>query len=117
MLIEPTKLVPELFHDLPTPVQAEQLCTFVNQTFQYKTAWTGEGWCTYYLPDGMTSSISADSTGRTVNEYGGTLAGRPAAADDREVRVRLRDDVPVDLVVAKGQEHVGEKVLAALAPK
>ncbi|MCE7001447.1 hypothetical protein LWC34_01120 [Kibdelosporangium philippinense] len=117
LLIEPTGLMPEQFHDLAQPVQAEQLCTFVNQTLRYKTSYAGDSGCFYELPDGKRAYISADETGRTLAEYPTAFAGRPAVFDDRDVRVRLRDDVPVDLVFDLGQEPVGERVLAALKPK
>nr|WP_042187506.1 hypothetical protein [Kibdelosporangium sp. MJ126-NF4]CEL18143.1 hypothetical protein [Kibdelosporangium sp. MJ126-NF4]CTQ90627.1 hypothetical protein [Kibdelosporangium sp. MJ126-NF4] len=111
-------VTPDVFHDLAKPLQALQLCQIAKETLGLKPSRVTEGGvCVAKLPDGSDLALRPEATSRTKADYERTVGGRPASTDGRDVRVRLRDDTPLDLIVPQQHESIGEKVVAVLGQK
>lgn len=116
--LKPVRVTPAVFHDLAKPWQALQLCQIAKETLGLKPSWVSEdGACVAKLPDGGELRLRPEPTARTRADYERTVGGRPASADGRDVRVRLRDDIPLDVIFAQQHESFGEKVVAVLGQK
>ncbi|ONI89328.1 hypothetical protein ALI144C_05130 [Actinosynnema sp. ALI-1.44] len=111
-------VTPDVFHDLAKPLQALQLCQIAKETLGLKPSRVTEnGVCVAKLPDGSDLTFRPEPTSRTKADYERTVGGRPASADNRDVRVRLRDDIPLDIIFSQQHESFGEKVVAVLGQK
>ena len=89
------------FIDLPTPVQAMQLCTVLIEDLQVvptEVMVSAGGACRIDIAGG-TVTVRMDAASAEPATYQDRVAGRPAMIGDRAafVTVRLRDDVYVDL--------------------
>ena len=106
------------FVDLPTPVQALQLCTALEETLGIAATQTrvfDNGKCALGTAEGPLS-VAAQHRLRP-SDYPTTVAGRPAWAPDDPpvVRVLLRDDADVDLVIsASDSMALAEKLVPLL---
>jgi hypothetical protein len=109
------------FVDLPTPVQALQLCTVLIEEALVPAASTevtaaDNGWCEVPATG---ATVSMDDAAEPVSTYPDRIAGRPAkpgTGGPGSVLVRLRDDALVDLSVT-GQDStaLAERLIPLLA--
>ncbi|HEX6356193.1 hypothetical protein [Actinophytocola sp.] len=107
------------FVDLPLPVQALQLCTFLLEDAGFRAvvnefSVSDTGRCTVLTEQGAAVAETKHAVGSS-DTYPDTIAGRPASAKPPVVNVRLRDDVAVDLYVsAPDSVAVVEKLVPLL---
>jgi len=92
------------FVDLPLPVQALQLCTFLLDDAGFRAAArtvevSDTGTCRVVTEQGTVVAEAKHAT-RSPDGYSDTIAGRPASIEAPAVGVRLRDDAAVDLYVS-----------------
>ncbi|WP_139190785.1 hypothetical protein [Actinokineospora iranica] len=98
--------------DLPRPVQAAQLCTMLLETPGIPTtgaeaALTNTATCQIGVAEAKIS-VQSDS----VRFYPDRIAGRPAKTGST-IRVRLRDDAPIDLEI-RGPRQLAEALVPPL---
>lgn len=117
-----TPLTPgDEFVDLPTPVQALQLCTVLIEGALVEVAPTNvalldSGWCTISGEPGENFRVAVDRSFDQLSAYPDRIAGRPSRIIGNEVRVRLRDDVYADLsVTAPDAAALAEGLVSLLA--
>ncbi|ALG12600.1 hypothetical protein [Kibdelosporangium phytohabitans] len=114
-----TPLTPETIIDLPKPVQALQLCTLVRKEFGFEPVKVlDRAACTVREPDGGSLTITLQTHTIDMRPYTSRVGGRPAMVDPGGMwHVRLRDDVPLDLVMPPGHVNVMERLVKALTQK
>lgn len=105
-----TPVTPSTLVDLPKPIQALQLCTALADLGRHDLRPHDTLGC---LSDNG-PDVSLDDTRRASAEYTQKVGGRPAVVGST-VNVRLRDDVPVGLVVSgDGAQALADKLVPAL---
>jgi hypothetical protein len=88
------------FVDLPTPVQALQLCTLAQQSVAGATVVDVHVRGECRLSAGQDNVVVAADDLTLPADYPDRIAGRPATVDKQTVHVRLRDDAEVELYVS-----------------
>lgn len=103
------------FVDLPTPVQALQLCTLAQQSVGGATVVDVQAKGECDVSAGQDAVVVSADNLRAPADYPDRVAGRPAAVDERTARVRLRDDAEVELYVsAPDPEALAERLVPKL---
>jgi hypothetical protein len=107
------------FVDLPLPVQAVQLCTFLLEDAGFRAVaqnvyLSESGSCRIQTEQGTVGAEMKHAT-ESPDSYPDTIAGRPASVEPPVVNVRLRDDAEVELYLsAPDSVGLAEKLVPLL---